>query len=223
MQFLRQKFEASPEYPRILPFAAFVVLTFGQGQLGPSSPYWVYLFKTLVGAWLIWESRPFVQEMQWNLSWEAVVVGVGICALWVGLDEFYPRLTKPETLWNPNQQFGAGSTSAWFYIAVRITGSSLVVPPLEEVFYRSFLYRYFVKVNFLSMPLGQFHGLSFVVTGAIFGLMHPDRWLAGILCGLAYQALVVRKSRLGDAMTAHAITNFLLGLWVVWKGAWSFW
>jgi hypothetical protein len=24
-------------------------------------------------------------------------------------------------------------------------------------------------------------------------------------------------------MTAHAITNFLLGLWVVWKGAWSFW
>jgi uncharacterized protein len=98
-----------------------------------------------------------------------------------------------------------------------------VVPPLEEVFYRSFLYRMFVKNDFRAMPLGQFHGLSFVVTSALFGLMHPDRWLAGIFCGLAYQWLVVHKNRLGDAMTAHAITNFLLGLWVVWKGAWSFW
>lgn len=223
MHFLRRKFETSPEYARVLPFGVFVALTFGQGSLGPSSAYWVYLLKTLVGAWLIWESRPFVQEMRWALSWEAVVVGVVICAAWIGLDELYPRLSKPEALWNPAQQFGAGSMQAWFYIAVRIAGSSLVVPPLEEVFYRSFLYRYFVKINFLSMPLGQFHGLSFVVTSAVFGLMHPDRWLAGILCGLAYQALVIRKNRLGDAMTAHAITNFLLGLWVVWKGAWSFW
>src|SRR5437879_740131 len=116
MQSLRQKLAASPEYPRILPFAVFVVLTFGQGQLGPSSPYWVYLLKTLAGAWLIWESRPFVQEMRWAFSWEAVVVGVAIAAVWVGLDGLYPRLAKPESLWNPSQQFGAGSAYAWFYI-----------------------------------------------------------------------------------------------------------
>jgi hypothetical protein len=24
-------------------------------------------------------------------------------------------------------------------------------------------------------------------------------------------------------MTAHAITNLLLGVWVAWKGAWNFW
>jgi hypothetical protein len=53
--------------------------------------------------------------------------------------------------------------------------------------------------------------------------MHPDRWLAGILCGLAYQGLVVFKNRLGDAIVAHTLTNFLLGLWVIYKGAWSFW
>jgi hypothetical protein len=41
---------------------------------------------------------------------------------------------------------------------------------------------------------------------------------------MAYQWLVLRKNRLGDAMTAHAITNFLLGVWVVWRGgsAWKF-
>ena len=56
----------------------------------------------------------------------------------------------------------------------------------------------------------------------IFGAAHAE-WLAGILCGLAYQALVCRKKRLGDAMTAHAITNFLLGVWIVATGEWRFW
>jgi len=222
--FPAQKICGSPEYARIAPFVIFVVLTAAQGQLGEASRYWIYLVKTLVGAWVIWQMRPFVEEMRWKLSWEAVVVGVAIFAVWVGLDGHYPRLSKlEEGGWNPHTQFGQGAGVAWFYIVVRIAGSSIVVPPLEEVFYRSFVYRYFVNTDFRAMPLGQFHGLSFVVTSAIFGFMHPDRWLAGILCGLAYQWLVIRKNRLGDAMTAHAITNFLLGIWVVWKGAWSFW
>jgi len=36
---------------------------------------------------------------------------------------------------------------------------------------------------------------------AIFGLAHFE-WLAGILCAFAYQLLVCRKRRLGDAITA---------------------
>jgi len=225
MTFLRSKFASAPEYPRVAPFAIFVVLTTMQGWFGEDSKYWLYALKTVVGAWLVWEMRPFVEEMRWKISWEAVVIGVAVFAIWVGLDDLYPRLSKldNEHPWNPQRQFGAGSTAAWFYIFVRIAGSSIVVPPLEEVFYRSFLYRYFVKIDFRSMPLNRFHALSFFVTSSIFGLMHPDRWLAGILCGLAYQWLVIRKNRLGDAMTAHGITNFLLGIWVVWKGAWSFW
>lgn len=223
MQFLHQRFAASPEYARTVPFAIFVLLTFGQGQFGPAFVYWLYLVKTLVGAWLLWEARPFVAEMRWHLSWQAVAIGTLICAVWIGLDGLYPRLEHSETVWNPDKQFGTHSTGAWFFNLTRLVGSTIVVPPLEEVFYRSFMYRYFVRTNFLTMPLSQFHSLSFVVTSCIFGLMHPDRWLAGILCGLAYQGLVIRTGRLGDAISAHAITNFLLGVWVVWKGEWSFW
>ena len=61
-----------------------------------------------------------------------------------------------------------------------------------------------------------------MVTPTLFGFEH-SQWLAGILCGFAYQGLVIWKQRLGDAVTAHAITNLLLGLWVVWRGAWQFW
>lgn len=223
MPLLDKKFGQSPEYPRVAPFFIFVLLTAGQGQFGESSAYWIYLLKTLVGAWLIREMRPFVAEMRWSVSFEAVWMGVAVFLLWVGLDGLYPRLAKLGDGWNPHSQFPENTSLAWLFIGVRILGSSLVVPPIEEVFYRSFLYRYLVRVNFLTMPLGQYHALSFFVTSIIFGLLHPDRWLAGILCGLAFQWLVIHKQRLGDAITAHAITNFLLGIWVVMREEWHYW
>jgi CAAX prenyl protease-like protein len=166
--------------------------------------------------------RPVVSEMRWAISWEAILVGVGIFAIWVGLDPFYPKIIKSATGWNPNSQFGQHSALAWLMIVTRIAGTTLVVPPLEEVFYRSFLYRYIARQDFLSVPLNQFLPLPFLATAAVFGFAHNE-WLAGILCGAAFQWLVLRKNRLGDAMTAHAITNFLLGAWIVSKSAWHFW
>src|SRR5438128_1021052 len=98
MDFLRKKFAGSPEYARVAPFVVFVALTALQGKLGlgEASRYWLYLVKTLLGAWMIWQMRPFVEEMRWKISWEAVVVGVAIFAVWIGLDGHYPRLTKLE-------------------------------------------------------------------------------------------------------------------------------
>jgi hypothetical protein len=124
--------------------------------------------------------------------------------------------------WNPHLQFGDGAVLAWFFIGVRILGSSLVVPALEEVFFRSWLYRYIAKPDFQAVPLGQFVALPFFLTSAVFAFEHEE-WLAGLLCGFAYQGLVIWKKRLGDAIVAHGITNFLLGVWVVAKGAWQFW
>lgn len=247
MNPISKKLQTSPALARVAPFAIFLALTALQGHWGESSRYWLYFAKTIVGIGLIGLMWPVVTEMRWAFSWEAVVVGIGVFIIWVGLDGFYPSFddiiqkyfcpvlksiglqswcpqpasaNKPP--WNPNVQFGVGTGLAWLFVATRILGSTFVVPPLEEVFYRSFLYRYFVKQDFLAVSLGAFHGVAFVATALIFGFSHYE-WLAGILCGFAYQWLALRKQRLGDAMTAHAITNFLLGVWVVWRGAWHFW
>jgi CAAX prenyl protease-like protein len=222
VRFLKNNFAGSPAVARVAPFFIFLVLTFCQGRFGAASAYWFYFAKTIAGAWLLWEMRPFVLEMRWAISWEAVLVGVGIFAVWVGLDPFYPKFSHGGATGNPNAQFGEHSAPAWFFIAVHILGMTFVVPPLEEVFYRSFLYRYLASQNFLSVPLDKFLPLPFFATAVVFGFSHNE-WLAGILCGAAYQWLVLRKNRLGDAMTAHAITNFLLGVWIVWRGAWNFW
>ncbi len=220
---------------RVAPFLVFLALTACQGKFGTASAYWFYFAKTFVGAWLLWEMKPFISEMRWAISWEAIFVGVGIFAIWVGIsgewttqDSLWSKLglvhsqITPEKIWNPNGQFGENSALAWLMIATRILGSTFIVPPLEEVFYRSFLYRYIASQNFLSVPLGKFLPWPFLATALVFGFSHNE-WLAGIICGAAYQWLVIRKNRLGDAMTAHAITNFLLGVWIVWKHAWHFW
>jgi len=232
---LREKFHGHPAAVRVAPFVIFVLLTAAQGKFGAASAYWFYLAKTLAGLWLIFEMRPLVTEMRWVISWEAIVVGVGIFFLWVGISGEWTTQNSlwvklglahpPEKFvaaWNPNEQFGHGSALAWLFIAVRILGSTFIVPPLEEVFYRSFLYRYVASQNFLAVPLNKFLPIPFFVTALVFGFSHNE-WLAGIVCGVAFQWLVLRKNRLGDAMTAHAIANFLLGLWVVTRGAWQFW
>jgi len=224
-----------PAIARVVPFVLFVVLTFCQCCFGEGGRYWLYLVKTVVGAWMLWGVCGVVQEMRWKVSWEAAAAGVVVFFLWIGLDRIVPTqqelwinlgLSKapatPTPPWNPFLQFGEGSELGWYFVNVRVLGSVLVVPPLEEVFYRSFLYRWIARPDFSSAPLGQFALKPFLLTALIFGLAHNE-WLAGILCAAAYQGLVCRKKRLGDAMTAHAITNFLLGAWVVWRGAWHFW
>ena len=232
---LRKFLSQSPAIARVAPFIVFVLLTAAQGRFGAASAYWFYLAKTLVGAWLIFEVRSLVAEMRWAVSWEAVAVGVGVLVMWIGLDPYYPMANelfakigfgsaaKPAVdNANPNLVFGALSPLTPFFLAVHIVGMTLVVPPLEEIFYRSFLYRFIARPDFQSVPLNRFLPLPFLVTALVFGFEH-NQWLAGILCGMAYQWLVLRKNRLGDAITAHAITNFLLGVYVVWKGAWNFW
>ena len=212
----------NPIFARVAPFAIFVLLTSCQGELGKTSAYWFYLAKTIVGAWLIFEIRPFVSEMRWAVSWEAIVVGIAIFVIWVKLDGHYPQYIHSGSTGNPTDAFGPNSALPWFFNAVHITGMTLVVPPIEEVFYRSFFYRYIASPNFLAVPLNRFLPLPFCATALVFGLVHPE-WLPGILCGAAYQWLVLRKNRLGDAMTAHAITNLLLGIYIVHYGAWWFW
>src|SRR5437867_12773042 len=168
MNWLAKKSGQSPVLVRVLPFAIFLGLTFCQGKFGDASRYWFYLAKTVIGAWMIWTVRPSIAELKWALSWQALAVGVGVFGLWVGLDGYTPTLdqliqqyvgpvlqvigleswcpkpTADQLDWNPHRKFGQDSGLAWWFIAVRVLGSAVVVPPLEEVFYRSFVYRYLI-------------------------------------------------------------------------------
>ena len=229
-----------PEIPRALPFVLFLGLTSLQGKFFAGSEYWFYAVKTLLVGWMLWALRGYLPEMSWAFSWEALAVGTGIAVLWIGLDGRIPTLNdlwdagnklltgkapeppKPEPPWNPLAFFAGNPALGWAFVAVRVLGRSLVVPPMEEVFYRSFFYRYIASPKFSELPLGVWHTTAFLVTSAVFGLAHPGQWAQGIMCGAAFQWLVIRKKRLGDAMLAHATTNLLISIYAIVTDQWQF-
>jgi len=230
MNLIPARIRASPGLVRVFPFALFIALTALQPYAGETGQYWIYLLKTVLVGAILWNSRALISEMRWKISLEALIVGAAVFVLWIklgdavraiGLGSFGEwRISgKP---WNPPASYGSGSMMAGLFLLVRVVGSVLVVPPMEEVFYRSFVYRYIRNPHFESVPLGGFFWVPFVITSVLFGFEHRE-WLAGILCGFAYQGLVCWKKRLGDAITAHAITNGLLAFWVITRHQWQFW
>lgn len=246
---MHQPSEATPEnrnplglaeVPRILPFALFLAIGFAQGKFFPGSEYWLYAAKTfLVGA-ILWYWRGLLSEMRWALSSSGVVAGLVIAALWIALDGVIPPVdtlwymarklvtgqplpvVDPEKPWNPIAFFSGQPILGWGFLAVRVLGRSLVVPAMEEVFYRSFFYRYIANPKFMEMPLGVWHSVAFFVTCTAFSLSHPSQWLVAWICAATYQWLVIRHRRLGDAMLAHAVTNLVISVWAIAGGHWQF-
>jgi CAAX prenyl protease-like protein len=222
---------ALPETPRILPFAVFMLFTIIPASVFPGAEYWLYAAKTVAVAGLLWSIRRWLPEMKWAVSWEAVGIGILIAVVWLGLPTIKPpwelfssgtEAAKTADVWNPLAYFAGNPALGWAFLLIRTVGRSLVVPAVEEIFYRGFVYRYVISPHFTEVALNRWHTGAFTLTSLMFGFAHGDHWLQGILCGTAYQWLVLRKARLGDAMLAHAITNLIISVYAVATNQWQF-
>jgi hypothetical protein len=203
--------------PHTLPFFVFIALT-SVGGLIPNSTYVVYPLMTFLGAAMLWYYRRSYPELKsWQFHWSAVPVGLAVLALWIGLDFLTPSTGgfNPFTTGNP--------VTDVLMAAVRLGGSALVVPVLEELFWRSWLVRFLInRDDYRTVPVGQFSWASFLISIVLFGLEH-DRWFAGIVAGAFYAALVYRFKEIRSAIVAHGITNFGLGVYVIFTRSWQFW
>ena len=109
----------------------------------------------------------------------------------------------------------------WPLTLARLAGSAFVIAPVEEVFFRSFLYRSLQRRDFAAVPPTAFDRSAFLWTVFLFTLEH-DRPLAAALCGCVYGLLALRCGLL-SALVAHTATNLLLAVYVVACGQWAFW
>jgi CAAX prenyl protease-like protein len=110
----------------------------------------------------------------------------------------------------------------WGLVGVRLAGAVLVVPVMEELFWRSFAMRYLIDSRFREVPLGRFTWFSFTAVALAFGLEH-HHWLPGIAAGIVYGLLLVRSGNLFTPILAHGVTNLALGLYVLVTRNWEFW
>ena len=150
----------------------------------------------------------------------AVAAGLRVLPAWILPEAFFPQLGA-EAGFNP-YSFGLPGAAVPALITVRLIGAVLVVPVMEEVFWRSFVLRYLVHPNFSKVPLGTFTWFSFIAVVVLFGVEHHRR-LQGMFAGVVYTILVVQQKSLRGCIIAHATTNLGLGVYVIAAQNWIFW
>ncbi len=209
-----------PATPYVAPFATFLLLT-EIGRWIPGSLLWIYPAKTLLaGVLLVWFRRAY-SEVKLEFSWLAIAVGLVVFLLWIGSEGYYPLLSKPQGI-SPYELVEGIWYVAMAWIGIRLFGAVVIVPIMEELFWRSFLLRYLINTDFKQVTLGTFSWFSLVWTVLLFGLEH-QRWLAGMIAGLLYTLLLYRTKRLSACILAHAITNSALGIYVLVTQHWEYW
>lgn len=226
-----------PAAAHAVPFLAWIVImgTLGRWDGGEG---WKYALRAAVCLGLLCACRPW----RWyaplrvrNLPL-ALAVGVAVCVVWVFFDTpwggRWPRLQAAYLNWAvlPLGRLPEAVTASpyapevcgWPLTLARLLGSALVISAAEEFFWRGFVYRWFIAEKFLEVDPGCWKTLAAVSVSLAFGLEHRE-WLAGWIAGMAYLALFIRTRDIWAAIAAHAITNFLLGLYVLACGAYAFW
>jgi uncharacterized protein len=218
------------------PLIVFLAIMFlGQipGWIAPRSEwwviakpgYWVIPLQTVIGTvllaryWRIYQMR----FPSWCGIWFATFIGALALILWIAPQQwlgFAPRLIGFE----PHYFGGPDTWMYWFNLVVRFIRLVIIVPLIEEIFWRGFLLRYFVDDDFTSVPMGAFSWTSFWIVVGGFCLEHSFAdWPAALLTGALFNLVAYRTRSLSACVLTHAVTNLILGIWVMRTGQWGFW
>lgn len=226
----------SPARARFLPFVVFMAfIGIDQSayhlidknliELSPTSLYYLYPVKTIVVAALLYRYRSAYTELNIydlsNIPTTLAVCAIGflVFLLWIQMDWTIGTTGTPRGY---NLLLLPDGPVRIIMALFRIFGAVLVVPPMEELFWRSFLLRYIISNDFGKIPIGTFTWPSCLVTVLLFGLEH-EFILAGIMAGIAYNLILYRTHSLSQCVLAHAITNLALAGYVISNGKWQYW
>ena len=184
--------------------------------------YLSYIITVIITGFLIMFYKSKFPELKFKFDLQAVLIGMAVFLLWVLLEGRYPwipflgtpgeglnPLTLPKVLIIPAMIF-------------RLLGSILVAPIVEELFFRSFLYRFIATKNWKKMPIGRYDHIAFFVTIFFFGFIHM-RWLPGLLAGAAFTGMMVWRKNLSSPILAHLTANLCLCIYVLSTQSWTFW
>ena len=196
--------------PYLVPMLTFLVLTNLEGYLPGQGWYPVaYAAKVLIVGFAAWWCRSTWTDLKpvppSSSLLLAAMIGLIVFVLWVQLDGWYPALgfLGKRTGFDPTT---LGPGWRWCFIAVRLSGLVLLVPLIEELFWRSFLVRWLIDADFWKVPIGRVTPMAAGVTSVLFALSHPE-WLPALMTGLLWVWLLWQTKSLSACVLSHSVAN----------------
>ena len=218
----------SPILARSLPFGIYIAFLVLEGAVPAWLPdldvRWLYPVKVglvALALLLLWRhySELKTDALSWRVAGASALLGLVVFVLWINLDASWMLLDEMGPGFNPSRPDGGID---WTLVVLRIIGAALIVPVMEELFWRSFIQRWVQQKDFLALAPERIGWVALLLASALFAVEHVQ-WFAGLIAGLAYGWLYIRTRTIWAPIVAHAVTNGALGVYVVMSGNWSFW
>jgi CAAX prenyl protease-like protein len=218
----------SDDLAYILPMGAFLVCVWAGGNW-PDYYVHTYIARVILAGAMLIAFRKQYTRIKWNHWWLGVLVGIVGVGQWIGMQLFLQAhfeffRPKPDGAFNPFEYFHSDLARNAFIGFRWILGAAIVVPIMEELFWRDFVWRSILAPNdFKLASVGEWDWKAFLIVSGVFAVVHGNWWLTAIVWALLVGGLLAYTKSLGACIIAHATTNFLLGAWVLYRGEWSFW
>ncbi len=187
-----------------------------------SAEYWIYPLQTIVCSGLLiyfWNQYRLNRPSGLGIG---LAIGILVFVLWISPQAFL-KFSPRTSGFNPDL-FAGQPWPYWTTITLRFLRLVVVVPLVEEIFWRGFLLRYLIDEEFERIRFGTFSWVSFWVVALAFGFSHsaPD-WPSAIVTGMLYNGVAYWTKSLSTCVVTHATTNLLLGVWILQTKQWGFW
>lgn len=216
-----------PAVPYVAPFAVFMALL-ALGSVWPLTGSADQLVRILILIAVIWAvSRPVLHFKVRN--WFGTLgIGVLIFVLWIVPDLLYPGyrqlwLFDNSVVGTIHSSLSAAEKNDMAVLVLRTFRASVLVPILEELFWRGWLMRWLMGPDFRAVPLGAYSATSFWVVAVLFASEHGPYWDVGLVAGILFNYWMVRTKSLGDLILSHAVANLCLSVYVIAAEKWEYW
>ena len=219
--------ERYPLAKYVAPFACFLLFL----ALSPQrllNDYWALPIWVLVLAAVCFVCWPRELSIRPRYSLASSVIGALVFFLWIAPDVLIPGYRQNILFSNSVTGHLHSSLrpvelqSAWI-LSWRAMRAFLIVPIVEELFWRGWLMRWLINTDFQRVPLGAYSPLAFWVTALLFASEHGPYWDVGLITGIIYNFWMIRTKSLADCILMHAVTNGILSGYVIVSGQWQYW
>ena len=216
-----------PSAPYVVPFGVFMLLLAAQ-QYVPLPQSVEFVARCVILAAVLWFFSRNVITFKRKSPLASIAIGVAVFFLWIGPDAMIPGYRQHWLFTNSitgqvKTALDAGSQTDAVALVFRILRAVILVPIIEELFWRAWAMRWIARTDFEALPLGSYTTGSFWIVALLFGAEHGPYWEVGIACGAIWNWWMGRTKSLGDLILVHAVTNGLLCAYVLMFKKWEYW